>query len=428
MTGKIELSERELEILKLVATGASNKQVARELYISPNTVKVHLQNIFSKIGVASRTEAAMYAVNAGLVESGYIQEAETIQDGNSSSKFRTYLNQRIVLLIFFILIVIFGLFIYFTWQNIQRNQQIDSALRTESRWRELESMPTARYGHAVAVYDNQIFSIAGMGNGGIENVVEHYNPAQDSWESFSTKPTPVYEIGAALIGGKIYIPGGRLSESMVTDVLEIYDISKDQWSSGTSLPNGLCGYAIAAYEGKLYLFGGWDGTKYVNEANIYDPDSGSWTTTNTMLTENAYAGAAIIDNKIQIIGGYNGETISVDNKIYDPNIENLDNQAWSNGNNLPYGVYGASFAQIADSLFIIGGKTGEHKSNTILQYEIKNRTWREMDETNIQLGAFQASSVISPDIYLLGGMLDNQIRAQNLAYQAVYIINLPLIR
>ena len=253
-------------------------------------------------------------------------------------------------------------------------------------------------------------------------------PPKNSWKSLSTKPTPVYEIGAALIGGKIYIPGGRLSESMVTDVLEIYDISKDQWSSGTSLPNGLCGYAIAAYEGKLYLFGGWDGTKYVNEANIYDPDSGSWTTTNTMLAENAYAGAAIIDNKIQIIGGYNGETILVDNKIYDPNIENLDNQAWSNGNNLPYGVYGASFAQIADSLFIIGGKTGEHKSNTILQYEIKNRTWREMDETNIQLGAFQASSVISPDIYLLGGMLDNQIRAQNLAYQAVYIINLPLIR
>ncbi len=70
-----ELSDRELEILRLVATGASNKEIAQQLVISANTVKVHLRNIFAKIGATSRTEAALYAVRAGLVQSIPAQSA-----------------------------------------------------------------------------------------------------------------------------------------------------------------------------------------------------------------------------------------------------------------------------------------------------------------------------------------------------------------
>src|SRR6476661_744019 len=63
-----QISEREREILRLVATGATNQQIAHQLNISINTVKVHLRNIFGKIGVTSRTEATVFAVRSGLVQ------------------------------------------------------------------------------------------------------------------------------------------------------------------------------------------------------------------------------------------------------------------------------------------------------------------------------------------------------------------------
>jgi DNA-binding NarL/FixJ family response regulator len=61
-----ELSEREMEILTLMASGKSNKQVARLTSITEGTVKFHVNNILSKLGVASRTEAVAVAAKRGI--------------------------------------------------------------------------------------------------------------------------------------------------------------------------------------------------------------------------------------------------------------------------------------------------------------------------------------------------------------------------
>ena len=62
------LSDRELEVLRLVARGLSNKDIAAELVIAENTVKNHVRNILEKLQLRSRMEAAMYAVREKLVD------------------------------------------------------------------------------------------------------------------------------------------------------------------------------------------------------------------------------------------------------------------------------------------------------------------------------------------------------------------------
>jgi len=63
------LTERETAVLQLLAQGASNKEIARDLSLGEKTVKTHVSNILSKLGVQSRTQAALLSVQLGLVPS-----------------------------------------------------------------------------------------------------------------------------------------------------------------------------------------------------------------------------------------------------------------------------------------------------------------------------------------------------------------------
>ncbi len=63
------LTPRELEVLKLVAPGKTNRQIAEELFLSANTIKVHVQHLIAKLGVSDRTQAATLAVQMGLLSS-----------------------------------------------------------------------------------------------------------------------------------------------------------------------------------------------------------------------------------------------------------------------------------------------------------------------------------------------------------------------
>ena len=64
--GEIELTPRERDVLSLVIDGYANKQIARRLGITEKTVKGHLTNLFQRIGVSDRTQAALWAERTGI--------------------------------------------------------------------------------------------------------------------------------------------------------------------------------------------------------------------------------------------------------------------------------------------------------------------------------------------------------------------------
>ncbi len=447
MTDSNDLSGREREILNLVAKGASNKEVAQDLHISTNTVKVHLRNIFTKVGVNSRTEAAMFAVSTGLVKVGTIGEKRegtnsSVINGeylgiksNEESKEAQRKRNLWILLGGIAIVLIIGISIGILLRN-QSSSPIASAsqpiITDISRWQDKAPLTTARKGHALVAHDNSIFAIAGQTSSGISGAVERYDPEMDQWVSLSQKPTSVSEVSAAVLGGKIYVPGGRIFGDNVTNIMEIYDPRDDVWEKGKSMPRGISGYALTAYEGKLYLFGGWDGEQVVDIVLEFDPEREEWSELSRMQTARMYAGSTIDAGKIYILGGFDGNQPLNNFDIYQPDLDDgTQNQiAWTEATSLPEGRYGMGITNLSGKVFVIGGVGESDISLPSLEYSLQTdqEQWQEFDNPVDVIWSGLGLVSLGSHLYLIGGEFDNTPTSTNLSYQAIYIISLPDIK
>jgi len=352
-----ELSDRELEILRLLAKGGSNKEIASQLFISPNTVKVHLRNIFAKINVNSRTEAVLYAIDHGFAERS--EATQTVAEQSiplpelqptdidhtsppliepASSKWNW--NKYLIALTTIILMTIGGIVI---WQMVNRASTAGQELRSieeSDRWKTLMPMQAARSGMAASAFENFIYAIAGNSDRGPTNIVERYNPELDLWETMTPKPTAVSDISAAVIGGKIYVPGGRLSSGQVINLLEIYDPRFDEWSQGAPIPDPRSAYGLAALDGQMYLFGGWDGQHFSDQVYRFDPSLNQWYELATLPSPRGFAGAVVAGGQIHLIGGFNGKDVLKDHLVYIPGQDQGGvGKNWLEKRRLPDGRY-----------------------------------------------------------------------------------------
>jgi DNA-binding CsgD family transcriptional regulator/N-acetylneuraminic acid mutarotase len=381
------LSKRECEVLELVATGATNRQIADVLVVSINTVKVHLRNIFTKLGVESRTEATLTAIREGLVvvptiepdepnadsiltetQISSAQPVEGAIDGLASSVPVERLPplpwpKRVAFVVGLVLVTLMSVA---TWPRPQTvadrfsddtdglvvNSAIGGVPGESTGWRAVAPMTVPRSRFALVVKPNgDLVAIGGETIGGITGAVESYDPAMDLWTPVTaSKPTRVSNISAASIGEWIYVPGGWTAEGQPTAVVEAYNLTDETWREFSSLPRPLSGYALVVLEERVYVFGGKDDRGYTSTTFVYDPEENEWQEGKPMPTRRAFAAAAALGSHIYVIGGYDGQRELSACEVYYP-----QDDAWDTCEPLTLARGGLGAAGVANRLYVVGG-------------------------------------------------------------------------
>jgi DNA-binding CsgD family transcriptional regulator/N-acetylneuraminic acid mutarotase len=431
------LSDREMELVRLLATGATNHQIARELVISVNTVKVHLRNIYAKLGVASRTEATMVAVRQGWVEVASSDEeaelpgeevaAPSLSDLPRPERWpRISWVKRLALVVASLLVVI-ALFLPQVLQggaNGAENDPIGGVFPTvpvspaQTRWHTRAQMPTPRTGLAVAAHENLVYAIGGVSSAGVTARVEVYDPEADSWTTRRSKPTPVGFISAVEVGGKIYVPGGIGDERQPLDILEVYDPVDDTWQARSPMPEPLGAYGLAHFDGKIYLFGGLNGQTYVASVYRYDPETDRWETLQPMETARGFLSAASVKDRIYVVGGFDDVTEFNTLDAYDPATD-----TWTSLPSMILPRGGLAAVAVREHLYVIGGGMDSYMAFNE-RYDPRIGAWNQVETPVSEQWRGLGAAFVNPYLFAIGGW-KGDLLSVNEAYRALYQIIVP---
>ena len=371
------LSEREMDVARLLVTGANNNDIAGELFISPLTVKVHLRNIYEKLGVNSRTEASLSLVSQGWVSLPGVDTPLAVADAKdalpeplAASSGTPFLWQRFYLLV--ALLVSLGvLFTPFFTRPVESLPTLLSdgdamalgrpVIAEMPRWESRAPLSKARSRLAlVAFNDTALYAIGGESSQGQPLPdVDVYDLRVNEWRSVAALPLALANAAVATDGAAIVVAGGSTSGDAgqtISDLLLRYAPAEDAWREWGRLPLPLAGASLLLAGDAVYLVGGWDGQSMRDEVwRIPASADGEvmaadWQVITRMESGRAFAGAVAVADDLYVVGGYDGRRELDDARSY-----NRVSGEWRELPHLATPRGGISLLYDGLALFAVGG-------------------------------------------------------------------------
>lgn len=440
------LSEREMEVARLLATGASNAEIARDLVISPHTVKVHLRNIFEKLQVNSRTEASMVLVQRGwIVVPGALVEAapepeppplpepEPLTDSPARLPLwsRAYLAGALALCVLLLFAPYAGALMGDATDLLTNANQSLTAPPTaqlEPRWQVRTPLTQPLGRHALVNLVGQLVQLGGeTANGAPLAAVQRFDEQSNRWVALAPLPAPRANLAAATLGSALYVAGGSYpalpgtDTPVLTDELLRYETDSNTWVVASKLPYPVAGAGLVADDVALYLVGGWDGQTMRDEIWRYTPGvQAGWELVGHLAKGRAFLGAAAVRGDLYIAGGYDGEREVDLLERFTPatgEIHELAQMATPRG--------GLALVYDGVALYAIGGGWRQPIAN-LERYDLATNAWSNFPSP-IQ-GEWHNLAAAARDgrIYITGGWAGDYL-ANHLEYQSSFRALLPVI-
>jgi DNA-binding CsgD family transcriptional regulator len=378
MTNENPISEREREILRLVATGATNQQIAIALNISVNTVKVHLRNIFAKIGVESRTEATVYAIRTGIVTVGEtsispadetapisVQEVAAIA-GSAQPPIAASSEPETPSIATSTPAALPDISpptdrvadagtVLPEIPAVSSSPTQPAALPTaEPWWRHL--VPWLIAGLALIVVSITILMVnarSAQTNVTTNPTISTIISSQQRW--FLRQPLSDPRDHFALTGydleRRLYVIGGEQG-GMVSAAVDRYDPETDRWVRLTDKPTAVSHARAITLRGRIFVPGGEDATGTVTDRlEIYDPREQRWYVGPSLPAPRSRYALVAWEGQMYLIGGWDGTSLRSEVFMYDPVRER-----WERGPALPQPRQNAGVAVAGGRLYIVGGE------------------------------------------------------------------------